>query len=57
MALVLRYKGGSKKKGLVVEEEEVEVFIEDSAILTSGPNRRWPYRSEKNSLKQAFLWW
>ena len=40
MALVLRYKGGSKKKGLVVEEEEVEVFIEDSAILTSGPNRR-----------------
>jgi len=40
MALMLRYKGGSKKKGLVVKEKEVEVSIEDSATLTFSPNRR-----------------
>ena len=55
MALAPRWKGGSKKKGLVVEEEEeeeeeeveVEVSIEDSAALTPGSNRGRPRGSEK----------
>jgi len=41
IALTPRWKGGSKKKGLVVEEEEVEVevSIEDLGTLTPGPDR------------------